>query len=156
MNLPSVAGEVEGALRMVDEHAPAVGPDEPLIGERAPWVCELIAALTVAHAVGLALAIELRAALSEAEQRAFRQEERHIGRLGVEGEALHGPPFAVIDMNRRRRRREAHREVASAHGLERPSDARAARDALCRVTARASPPFVRHDGGGPFLRWAAR
>ena len=112
------AGEVEGALRMMDEHAPPVGADQPLDRRARAVGLELVAALAVAHAVGLALAIELRAALAEAEQRPLRQEERHVRRLRVERQPLHGHAGGRLDVERRRLRREAHGQVPGAHGLE--------------------------------------
>ena len=130
--LPVRAGEVERAQRLMDEHPPAVGAHEPLDRHAAAMRAELIAALAVAHAVGLTLAIELRPALAEAEERTLRQQERHVRRLRVERQPLDGPAGRRLDVERGRLRREAHGQVPRAHGLEcvcRPPRT----DALCRV-----------------------
>ena len=106
------AGEVEGAVRVMDEHAPPVGADQPLDRRARAVGLQLVAALAVAHAIGLALAIELRAALTETEERPLRQEERHVRRLRVEHQPLHGHAGGRLDVERRRLRGEAHGQVA--------------------------------------------
>ena len=103
----------------MDEHAPPVGADQPLNRRARAVGLELVPALAVAHAIGLALAIELRAALAETEERPLRQEERHVRRLRVEHQPLHGHAGGRLDVERRRLRGEAHGQVPGAHRLER-------------------------------------
>ena len=102
----------------MDEHAPTVGADQPLDRRAGAVRLQLIAALAVAHAVGLPLAVELRPALSEAEERPFRQQERHVRRLRVERQPLHRYAGGRLDMECGRLRGEAHGQVSCAHGLE--------------------------------------
>ena len=102
----------------MDEHPPSIGPHQPLDRRTRAVGLELVAALTVAHAVGLALAIELRSALTEAEEWAFRQQERHVRRLRVEHEALNRHAGGRLDVHRWRLRGEAHRQIPRPHRLE--------------------------------------
>ena len=70
---------------------PAVGADEPLNRRARAVSREPVAVgstLAVAHLIGRALAVELRAALAEAEQRTLRQQERHPRRRRVERQSL--------------------------------------------------------------------
>ncbi len=67
--LPGGTGEIECAVRLVNEHRPAVGSYEPLNRGASSIRREMIAALSDDHWIGLSLAIELRPSLAESEQR---------------------------------------------------------------------------------------
>src|SRR5690242_820779 len=60
-----VAGEIERAVWLVDEHRPPRGPDEPGDGYTAAVRAQLVSALTAPHAIGGATAVELWPALAE-------------------------------------------------------------------------------------------
>ena len=114
------AGEVEGAVGLMDEHAPAVGADEPLhrragAVNREPVAVGVGVRLAVRHAIGRAFLVVLHAALAEAEQRALRQEEQHVGGRLVEGEALDGLALRGLDVQRRRSGGDADDDVAGTH-----------------------------------------
>ena len=96
------AGEIECTERVMDEHAPAVGPHQPLDGHAAAMRPELVAALAIAHAIHRPLAIELRAAFAKAEQRPLWQLKREARLLRAENQALDGLPFRVVDVDGRR------------------------------------------------------
>ena len=74
----------------MDEHAPPIGADQPLDRHPSAVGPELIAALTVPHPIGRTLAIELRSALAEPEQRSLGQLKPHARSIGVEDQPLHG------------------------------------------------------------------
>ena len=103
------AGEVEGAVRLVDEQAPSgIGADEPLDRRTRAVDGEAIAVrlgrhLSVAHPIGGSAAVEARAALAESEQRSAAHQKRQPRRHGVERESLHGLAARRLDVNRWRR-----------------------------------------------------
>ena len=142
--LPVGAGEVERALGMVDEHAPAVGADQPLDRPAGAVRLELVAALTIAHAIDLPFAVELRPTLPEAEQRSLRQQEGHVRRLGVECQPLDEHAVGRLDMEGGRLGGEAHGQVAGADRLERLCRS-SCRDTLGRRRLRHAP-IVWHCG----------
>src|SRR5690606_20778176 len=76
--------------RLMDVHAPSVGPDEQLDGHAATMRTQLVAPLPVAHPVGRPLLVELRSSFAEAEERSFGEEEGDRRSVGIEGEALNG------------------------------------------------------------------
>ena len=109
----------------MDEHAPAVGADQPLNRDTRAMRRQLISTLSAAGGKRLALAIELWTALAEPEQRPARQDERHVGRLRIEAQTLHRPARRRLDVNRAC---PPHGQVPRPYRLEavgRPARARA-------------------------------
>ena len=104
--------------RLMNVHAPAVRADQPLDRHATAVRAQLIASLAVPHPIGGPLAIELRAALAETEQRPFRQEERHIRARCIEGQPLHRLPRRIIHVQRRGVGGEAHGQVSSTNRRE--------------------------------------
>ena len=83
-------GEVESAERLVNKHRPAGRSDDPGNGYSASVSGELVAALAGNHAVDRTTTIELRPALSEAQQRCVSGcEADHTG-VSIPGECLDG------------------------------------------------------------------
>ena len=103
---------------MMDEHPPSVCPDQPL-NRRAPAMGpQLVAALPVSHSINGSLAIELRSAFPQAQQRPSGEQKRRAGCLGIHRQLLHGDASARLDMQRRGTLREADDEIAGADRLE--------------------------------------
>src|SRR6185312_3333701 len=100
--LPRSTGEIECAVRSMNEHRPAVGSHEPLNRGASSVRRQAVAALSDDHGIGLSLAIELRASLAEAEQRSVSEGERHAGRRCVEREILNDRATGGLDSNPRR------------------------------------------------------
>ncbi len=124
-HLPFFPGEVERAGGLIDEDRPAVGADQPL-RRYARAVCRQsirarpfgLRALTVAHRVDRTLAVELRTAFAEAEQRAARQEKRQSWFRHVEREALYHLPVECLHVDGGRIFREADYEIARTQPRE--------------------------------------
>ena len=117
--LPELAREVELAVRLVNEHRPAVRADEPLNRRACAVRREAISALPDDHSIGRALAIELRSAFAESEERAVADEEGHARRSGVEDEALDDDAGARFDGERRRGVGELDDEISRADARQR-------------------------------------
>ena len=129
-------GEVERAGRLVDEHRPAAGADEPGDGHASAVRPELVAARPLRIAVDRPAPIELRAALAEAEHRPLSQAEaqrrRSPRRRGVPGPGGRPPPRCGPSADRWPRSR--------AHRRSRPTAARPASSGGGRaVPTRRSP-----------------
>ena len=117
------------------EHPPAVRSDQPLDRHAPAMRPQLVPALAVAHPIDGALAVELRAAFAEAEQRSFAEEKRQARLVSAECQALDGLSLDGVDVNRRRVGGVTHREIARAHGSER----------IGRPSPRQRLPFSRRD-----------
>ncbi len=91
------AGEVERAVRLMNEHRPAARADQPLDWHAPAVRAQLIAALTVAHPIGRAAAIELRSAFAEAEDRAVAERERQRAGLLIDTELLNEAAVRMSD-----------------------------------------------------------
>jgi hypothetical protein len=87
-------------------------------GARGAVRLQAEAALAVAHGISRALTIELRPALTQAEQRPARQEERHARCGCIEHECLHHITTAIADVQRRRILGEAHYQIAGVDAIE--------------------------------------
>ena len=112
-----LSAEVEGSRRVVNEHRPTARSDQPL-DRQAPAVrSQHVSALSASHAVQRAAAIELRAALPEAEQRLIAQKERQRTGLAIEAEMLHQAPIAGLDMDGQRIGREFYHDIAALDSL---------------------------------------
>ena len=72
-NLLSLAGEIEAAVGLVDVHRPTAGADQPGNGNAAAEIAQIVAARAAHHALGVAAAVELRAAFAQAQNRALRR-----------------------------------------------------------------------------------
>ena len=108
-----LSAEVEGSRRVVNEHRPTARSDQPL-DRQAPAVrSQHVSALSASHAVQRAAAIELRAALPEAEQRLIAQKERQRTGLAIEAEMLHQAPIPSLDMDGQRIGREFYRDISA-------------------------------------------
>ena len=70
------AGEIKGTERLVDEHGPAVRANQPLNGNAPAMRPQLVPALSAAHGVRGAFAIELRSSFAQAQQRSFGHNKR--------------------------------------------------------------------------------
>ena len=119
VNLPSVPVKSKAPCGWWMNIAQPLGADEPLDRRARAVRRELVAALAVAHRIGRALAIELRAALAEAEQRALGSRNDMPGAAASNVEALHDGAAirrrraclgCGLDQQRRRVRRVAHDE----------------------------------------------
>ena len=112
-----VAGQVERTARLVDEHGPARGTDQPR-DRHAPAVGpQAIASLAVPHAINRAAAVELRPSLAQAEHRAVAQGKVKASRPRVDVELLNAATVGGVDANRQRLARHGH---ASCRAVDRP------------------------------------
>src|SRR5712692_1969704 len=64
-----LSGKIKRTKWLMDEHGPAGSADEPWNRNASAMCRELVTALSTAHAIRRAAAVELRPAFSEAEQR---------------------------------------------------------------------------------------
>ena len=92
-------------------------PTSHWIGARAPWVRSRYPPWPF-RIDRSTLAIELRAALAQPEERSLRQEERHVRRLRVERQPLHRHAGRSSRRGASAARGEAHGQVPGAHRLE--------------------------------------
>ncbi len=111
----AVAGEVERAVRLMDEQRPPAGADEPLDRRTRAVRRQLVSALAVDHRVLRSAAVELRPALSHAEYRPVAERETHLRRLGVEPERLHERAAPVEHANGRGPVGDLDGQIAGAH-----------------------------------------
>ena len=72
---PLGPGQVERPVGLMDEHRPAGGADQPGHGHPPAVRPQPVSALAAPHPIDRAAAIELRAALAQAEDRAVAQVE---------------------------------------------------------------------------------
>ena len=86
---PVCAGQIECAVRLMDEHRPAAGVDQPLHRHAAAMRAQLVAALAATGADRRSAAIELRSALAEAEHRTAAEEKRHGAGFLIDAQPLH-------------------------------------------------------------------
>ena len=98
----------------MDEHRPAGRADQPGDGHAAAVRPQPVAALAAAHPVGRAAAIELRAALAEAEHGPVAQVERETRRSPVDADLLDEPAIRRLDADRERLGRDGQPPLAAA------------------------------------------
>src|SRR5256885_5333133 len=101
------AAQVEGAERLMDVEAPAVGAHEPLNGHPAAVRAELVAPLPALHPVDRAPAVELRAPFAHPEQRSVSQVEPERAARPVDAELLHDSAVRPADADPERVTRDA-------------------------------------------------
>src|SRR5262249_8040547 len=105
-------GEIERAIGIVDEHGPAARADQPRDRHFPAERAQLVAALSAAHAVDVAAAIEARTAFAEPEDRGAAGLKRKTARGWIDLQHLYA-------WNRERERlgRELDRNAARLDGL---------------------------------------
>jgi hypothetical protein len=133
LKLACVAGEVEAAVRFVDVYGPAAGADQPRDGDAAAEIAQVIAAGAAHHPLGVATAVELRAAFPEAQNRRGTGGEGDAASLSVDRDSLNG--FALSGFNGKGQRVgcEGHAEAAELHclGVHRATQARRGSSEAC-------------------------
>ena len=108
------AGQVPGAVRLVHEHRPSIGSDQPLDRHAAAVRGETVPALPVAKLIDGAAAIELLSALAEPEQGRVVNRERESRLPGVERQPLDRAAVRVRNRDREWRRLDGEAQLADS------------------------------------------
>src|SRR5690242_4801094 len=97
--LPFRAGEIERAERLMNEHRPSRGADQPLNGNAPAVSTKMVATLPAAHRIDVAPSIELRPAFSHSQYGATAKRKGYGAGLFIDSQLLHGPASAVRNLD---------------------------------------------------------
>src|SRR5262249_28465934 len=117
--LAFASSKVEGTERLMNEYRPAIRADQPLDRNTSTMRAQLIAALSAAHRVDGAFAIELWSAFTETEQRTFGQKKRQTLRSVVERHPLHILARSGINVDGCRISSETNDQIAGSNRTKR-------------------------------------